>query len=722
MAFDSQKYIIRFGQEAKEHIRVLNNGLLALEKNPVDMETINTLFRAAHTIKGAAKMLKLTSITEVAHKMEDILDELRGQTIAFNKELSSLLFLGVDALSEMISVISVGGEITTDYKQLCDKLQAEPVHLQSEPASTRLSGVHLQTDTPVQKPPILMEKPIEIKSVIGQRQTSTDTVIRISSEKLDDLIKLIGEIISSHTRINERFTDLKKLEKSFLPQLKGNGDSALNHGIKELSSKFKDDLIIYDLLINDLRENALKMRMLPLSIVFEKFPRLVRDIASSSGKEVEFIVEGDDTELDKKIIEKIEDSFIHLLRNSVDHGIETGDERLKAGKSRAGTIRLSACYEGGSILIELSDDGAGIPIHKIKEKVLAKKLLSQDTIDTMSESDLINLIFTPGFSTSDIVTSISGRGVGMDVVKRSITEDLKGTIEIISIEGKGTTFYIRLPLTLSITRVLLISVSDSTYAIPSYYCQELLRVAPNEIIPVADKLAIRLREQFIPIEYLSLILKTKPSKSNNLLILIIKVGLERMGLIIDAIIDQEDMALLPLPSHMRKNRLVSGIIKSGNELINILHAPTILEATKTVKNVNNIVPKKTNAVIGVVAPLKILVVDDSINTREIERDILVSYGYNVDLASDGLEAIEMTRASNYDVIITDVEMPYMDGFTLTETIRKDNNYKYTPIIIVTSREKEEDKKRGISVGANAYIVKGTFEQTNLIETIINLVG
>jgi two-component system chemotaxis sensor kinase CheA len=708
MAFDTQKFILRFAQEAKDHVQKLNNGLLILEKNPTDMETINEIFRAAHTTKGASKMLKLTHITDVAHKMEDILDELRGQKITFSKEMSNLLFRGVDAISDMINILASGGEITSDYKELCDKLGN--FMETNEPVINTIPPKTDKTEKPQNQGHSTEKKPQAATQNIARQEQNK--VIKVSTEKLDELIKLIGEILSSHIRIKERYLDLRKLEKAD-PYL--DKDSLLGQNFKSCLSIFRDDLTLYDLLIDDLKERAINLRMLPLSTVFEQFPRLIRDIAQSSEKEVEFISEGGDTELDKKIIEKIEDSFIHLLRNSVDHGIEMPDERLKNGKPRSGAIRLTASYEGGSVLIELSDDGAGISLQKIKEKALSKNLFDKESLNKMTSAEIINIIFYPGFSTSPIITDISGRGVGMDVVKKCITEDLKGTIEIKTIEGKGSIFYIRLPLTLAITRVLLVSVNNSSFAIPSYYCQELLRVLQGEIIPVADRLAIRLREQFIPVAQLSLILFNKAQALNdNPLILIIKAGDERMGLIIDAIIDEQDMAILPLPTHMRKNKLVSGIIITGNnELINILHAPMLMETAKAAKEA--IQPT-------VVEALKILVVDDSINTREIERDILISYGYNVDLAIDGVNAIEMAKALKYDIIITDVEMPRMDGFTLTQTLRNDNDYKYTPIIIVTSREKEEDKKRGISVGANAYIVKGAFEQNNLIETIRNLTG
>jgi chemotaxis protein histidine kinase CheA len=387
---------------------------------------------------------------------------------------------------------------------------------------------------------------------------------------------------------------------------------------------------------------------------------------------------------------------------------------------------ISAHYEGGSVLIELSDDGSGISLQKIKEKALRKKLFDEATLNTLSESELIDLIFYSGFSTSTLITDVSGRGVGMDVVKKNIVEDLKGTIRIITKEGQGTTFYIRLPLILAITHVLLFRTSDKVFAIPANSVREILRVPKTEMIEILDKRAIRLHEQLIPVVELNMLLNLPVSEApeeidtENLLIVIVHRENEQLGLIIDSLLDEEDMVIKSLPPHMKNNRWVSGVIITGNnETVNVLNVATILEAAKEMKGLKRDRKKTLEEEKRVI---NILVVDDSINTREIEKSILEAYGYRVTLADDGLEALEKAQKFKYDLIITDIEMPHLDGFSLTEKLRKDNQYKNTPIIIVTSREREEDKRKGIQVGADAYIIKGAFDQSNLLETVQSLIG
>jgi CheY-like chemotaxis protein len=314
----------------------------------------------------------------------------------------------------------------------------------------------------------------------------------------------------------------------------------------------------------------------------------------------------------------------------------------------------------------------------------------------------------------------------MDVVKKNIIDDLKGSIQIETAEGKGTAFYIRLPLTMAIIHVLFIRVSRMTFAVPANFIDEIIRIRFEELISVMDKKAVRLRDQIIPIVYLKDILRLPVSKEDAVppyddeyLILITSVGNEKLGVIVDTLIDEEDMVIKPLPVHMKEIPFVSGCIISGsNEIFNVLHMPRVIEAAKDIK----IRPQTPDRVEVLKRPRHILVVDDSLSTREIEKSILESYGFQVSLAGDGMEAYEKAKKFSFDLVVTDVEMPKMDGFSLTRQLRSDEQYKETPIILVTSLDREEDKKKGIQAGADAYIVKGDFEQSTLLETVQNLLG
>ncbi len=755
MALDLTKFLARFTEEAGEHLKKLNEGILGLEKNPGDTETLNEIFRSAHTLKGSSRMMKLLPITEVAHRLEEVLDGLRSGKIAFSKDLSDLLFTGVDAIEEMVGTVASGGRITKQVDEICEALERGAVgggldetvggkgegagECERESGSGQDDGPKQAdgsgpSDTGVAATPEARTPP----EPAGPKAAAYESV-RISTDKLDGLIKLVGELVSGQSRLRLRISEIREMEKLAgkgveLAAHPGNGRSnsgadtagilqGLYLGLTRLAHAITEDFNLQEILTRELQGNALGMRMLPLSTLFETFSRMVRDISRSMGKKVELVIEGGETELDKKMIEKIGDPLIHMIRNAVYHGIEDPETRRAAGKPETGMLRLSARYDAETVLIELSDDGAGIPLRKIRQRALQRKMFTADELDVMPESELIGLIFHPGFSTSEIVTDISGRGVGMDVVKKNIVESLKGSISIETREGRGTAFTIRLLLTLAIMNVSFIEIHGQTFAIPTNSVSEILRVRKSEVIDVVDRKAIRIREQIVPIvnlgDALGIPPVTREEAAKGLLILIVSIGGDRLGLVIDSILDQEDMVIKPLPPHMQNVRFVSAVTITGNnEIVNVLNASEIIDAARERKYVTRAVREEKKER----GPVHILVVDDSINTREIERSILEAYGFSVSLAGDGMEALEKIKEMKFDVVVTDVEMPRMDGFTLTERLRMDEEYMDTPVILVTSRDKEEDKRRGIQVGANAYIIKGAFDQSNLIETIKNFVG
>ncbi|MBA4372719.1 MAG: hybrid sensor histidine kinase/response regulator [Thermodesulfovibrio sp.] len=736
MAFDIKKFVARFAEEAREHIEGLNRGLVELEKNPSDSENLNAIFRAAHTIKGSARMLKLAAITELAHRLEDVFGALREKRIAPNRELASLLFKGVDALAVLVEAVSSGDQTSTADAALCEALTQAA---EGAPAAGTLPTAVAVEDKRPDAAACVDDLPAgteyrEAQSPQQSKSVPAAESIRVKSEKLDDLIRLMGEVVSHQHKLKQHILDIGALEHEAASNVglcaRGAGGEAflenarsLHMGLKQLLSLTRQDKILQDILTTEFQEKALRLRMVPLETVFDPLHRLVRDISDSLGKEVDFEVLGGGIELDKKMIEKLSDPLVHMLRNAIDHGVEEPAVRLKSGKSSCGKIRLSATHDAGSIVIELRDDGAGISTEKIREKARVKKLFDAATLDAMQESALLDLIFLPGFSTSGMITDISGRGVGMDVVKKNIVEGLKGTVKIESREGHGSTFSVRIPLTLAIMRILLVSCCGMTFGITTHHVTEIIKVPESEIISVVTRKALRLREEFIPVVELGEVLNFRPDDRRQTggmhLILIVQFGAEKIGFIVDALYDEEDLVIKSLPTHMRNVRLVSGVTISGrNEIISILNIPEVMAAARSAGGTRTV--KQQDSVAG--REIRILVVDDSVNTREIEKNILESYGYQVTLAGDGLEALETAAQSHYDLVITDVEMPRLDGFSLTERLRSDSSYQDVPIIIVTSREKDEDKKRGISVGADAYIVKGAFDQSNLVATVQNLIG
>jgi chemotaxis protein histidine kinase CheA len=381
------------------------------------------------------------------------------------------------------------------------------------------------------------------------------------------------------------------------------------------------------------------------------------------------------------------------------------------------------------VAIEIADNGGGIPIEAIRDKAVRKGFLAEEKAAGLSEQEVIDLIFLPGFSTSPIITDISGRGVGMDVVKRCIVDDLQGVVSVESRPGVGTTFALRLPLSLAVMRVLLIEVGGVPFGFTAQYVAELLRVPQSELLNIAERRAVIIRNEFVPIVSLEDMLRIPPrhtravsqnKKLDGLLLLVVRVRNEKLALIVDDLLDERDMVIKPLPAHMNSLTTVSGMVTTGkNELVNILHVPVLLEMARSARGETVL---DSMATVSEGRTFRVLVVDDSLNTREIEKDVLEAHGYIVTLAEDGLDGLRKAQSGDFDAVLTDVEMPNMDGFTLTERLRQEDKYRDKPIIIVTSREKEEDKRRGIQVGADAYIVKGDFDRSNLVDTLRNLLG
>lgn len=701
MALDLTRFIARFTEEARDHLRRLQEGLGELEHGGSDPEAVNALFRSAHTIKGSSRMLKLTPITDTAHQMEEVLGALREGALAYGPELGRLLQRGIDAIAAQVDQVADGRELAPADPQLVDELgraAAGELERAAVPAAEAPSA------------PSAPEPP--------EARLKTAETVRVQLARLDELIKLMGEVVSSHARLRRRLADARELERAAAAAA-----GALHGRLRAFARTLRDDVLAQELLMEELHGKALVMRMLPLAMVFEPAARLVRELARSIGKEVECHTRGSEIELDRQLMDRLGDPIVHLLRNSVDHGIEPAAQRAAAGKPRHGRLELSARQDGGAVVIEIRDDGGGLPLAAIRDKAVRKGMLSAEQAAALGESEVMDLIFQPGFSTSAIITEVSGRGVGMDVVKRTIVDDLQGAVAVDTTPGQGTTFTLRLPLSLALLRVLLVEAGGLLFGFTAQYVAELTRCAPEQLLSVAERRALVLHNEFVPVVALAELLglpapPTPPGAA--LLLVVLRVRGEKLALVVDALNDERDMVIKPLPGHLRGLALVAGMVTTGrSDLVGVLHAPALLELARRRRG------PAPAAAAGPAAPprrRRVLVVDDSLNTREIERDVLEAHGYEVTLAEDGLDGLQRARAEHFDAVLTDVEMPGMDGFSLTAALRGEDAYRHTPIVIVTSREKEEDKRRGIQVGADAYIVKGDFEQSSLVDTLSSLLG
>lgn len=699
MALDIRRFVQRFVEEAADHLPRLREGINALEQGDADREQINELFRAAHTLKGSSRMLKLTPITALAHSTEELLSALRDGTLDTSPTVTSLLRQAVDGLSDFVSQLAdgaTGDDLPAADESLCSALEQ----------AARGQTAH-------QSPSPLADSPAPVPSSVAAPETElrlSDTV-RVRLDRLDDVIRLMGEVLSGHHHLHTLVEQARALSTT-LP-------AAQQPPFHAFHRELKDSVLSHDALMSDLHDRALQMRMLPLSVVFDPLAHMSRELAHSLGKQVDCRVRGGEIELDRQMIDRLSDPLIHLLRNALDHGLEPPAERQASGKALRGQLVIEAWQDADWVVVEMHDDGAGIALDTVRQKALVKQLVSEEQLNTLSEQETLELIFLPGFSTKSMITDFSGRGVGMDVVKRTVVDELNGDLQLASDHGRGTRFTLRLPLSLAMMRVLLISVSGVTLGVTAPYVSELVECASESFIDAAGQRTLILRNEFVPVVSLAQLLElpeTMPVTDNTLL-LVVHLRHQKLALMIDALIDERDMVIKPLPAHLRHLPLVSGMVTVGrNALVSLLHIPALLETSQ-----HNTQRKSSDQRL---TPLtkRVLVVDDSLNTREIEKDVLEAWGYHVTLAENGREGLAKALAEPFDAVLTDIEMPVMDGFALTARLRENEIYRYRPIIIITSREKETDRRRGIEVGADAYIVKGSFDQNNLVETLQALLG
>ncbi|MBF8272681.1 MAG: Gliding motility regulatory protein [Magnetococcales bacterium] len=772
MAFDRQKFLRQFVDGAREHIEAINSGIVKIEEKTGDAETLNEIFRAAHTLKGSSRMMKLIPISQTAHKIEDVLSSIRDG-MALTSNLSDLLFAALDFLGRQVE----------KCLQTPDALEEDPNLLELLAKAAKGEEFQLQAATSVPQPkasPVLAEtlekktapagkepeeKPVATVAESPPPPAEPDSVddaspgktasqpeverkegatLRIEADRLNSVIQATGEVFSFKNRLKQRQRDLQTFRirlhqhRERLQQFFSERESGIPHGLplldeatamdaemKRLSGRFKEDMELFGILLDDLQIQALSMRMVPLGHGFASFPRFLRDLAHSLGKTVRLEIQGSETSLDKVIVEKISGPLLHLLRNAVDHGIELPEIRKKLGKPETGTVRLLAWAEGNGVNIRVSDDGAGISIPRLKDKARKKNLVQDADMEKKSAAEWMEMIFLPGFSTAAIITDNSGRGVGMDVVKNEIVKDLKGIVKIDSREGQGTTFSIRIPLTLATLEILLVMAGGQHYAFPKSVVREIVKIPRNEIIAVVGRQAIRLREQVLPITSLKGILSPGTGHPEttagvmHFILIIVSDGLEQHAFIVDELLDTMEIMLKALPYYLRGNRFLNGLFISGqDQIIGVLNVAHLIKMARQMNETSDVLVDEHHRS----QQNHILVVDDSLNTREIEKEILQSYGYRVSVAKNGIEALEIINKTQFDLIVTDVEMPKMDGFTLTEKLRGIEEYRYVPIVIVTSRDNEADKNRGIQVGADAYIIKGAFDQNNLLDTVRNLMG
>ncbi len=556
-----------------------------------------------------------------------------------------------------------------------------------------------KTETPKTETPKAPKTEIKTKAKADTEENKAPSIgveqtVRVDVRRLDHLMNLIGELVLGKNRLIRIYGDVEERYdgEKFLEEL--------NQVVSSISA-----------VTTDLQLAVMKTRMQPVGKVFNKFPRMVRDLSRELGKSIELIIEGEETELDKSIVEEIGDPLIHIIRNSCDHGIEPLEERRRLNKPETGKVQLSAYNEGNHIVIKISDDGKGLDPVMLKEKAVEKGVISERDAEGMSDREAFNLIFKPGFSTAKVVSNVSGRGVGMDVVKTNI-EKLNGIIEIDSEVGVGTTQKLKIPLTLAIIQALLVGVQEEYYAIPLSSVLETVRISQDEIYTVDGKSVLRLRDEVLSLVRLSDIFKVDAILESNSDVYVVIIGLadQKIGVIVDYLIGQEEVVIKSLGYYLKNTRGIAGATVRGDGKITlIVDVGAMMDMAKSIKvNITTLMNESENTKSkNSPSDYVVLAIDDSSTDRAIIRKCLKPLGITLLEASNGLEGLEMLKNGDKtpDAILVDIEMPKMDGYTFASEVRKYNKFKNLPLIAVTSRVTKTDRMRGVESGMTEYITK-----------------
>ncbi|RVY27869.1 hybrid sensor histidine kinase/response regulator [Helicobacter pylori] len=590
-------------------------------------------------------------------------------------------------------------EVEAEIERLLNKRQEADKERRAQKKQEAKQEVTPTKETPKTETPKAPKTETKAKAKADTEENKAPSIgveqtVRVDVRRLDHLMNLIGELVLGKNRLIRIYSDVEERYdgEKFLEEL--------NQVVSSISA-----------VTTDLQLAVMKTRMQPVGKVFNKFPRMVRDLSRELGKSIELIIEGEETELDKSIVEEIGDPLIHIIRNSCDHGIEPLEERRRLNKPETGKVQLSAYNEGNHIVIKISDDGKGLDPVMLKEKAIEKGVISERDAEGMSDREAFNLIFKPGFSTAKVVSNVSGRGVGMDVVKTNI-EKLNGIIEIDSEVGVGTTQKLKIPLTLAIIQALLVGVQEEYYAIPLSSVLETVRISQDEIYTVDGKSVLRLRDEVLSLVRLSDIFKVDAILESNSDVYVVIIGLadQKIGVIVDYLIGQEEVVIKSLGYYLKNTRGIAGATVRGDGKITlIVDVGAMMDMAKSIKvNITTLMNESENTKSkNSPSDYIVLAIDDSSTDRAIIRKCLKPLGITLLEATNGLEGLEMLKNGDKipDAILVDIEMPKMDGYTFASEVRKYNKFKNLPLIAVTSRVTKTDRMRGVESGMTEYITK-----------------
>ncbi len=762
-----------FRTEVETQVALLNEGLLNLESDPHNRERLESLMRAAHSIKGAARIVALEAVVRISHAMEDAFVAAQEGRISLAGDAADVLLRGVDWLTSVAGTPEAESQSWfAEHQSETDRVAAEIAALKegrtAEPrkssAGQASSECRPPDDSvkPVARADVTRENDGKVESrgsspePAREAQTPAtgpeekDRVVRVTADNLSRLMGLAGESLvearwlqpfagslmqlkSRHSRLTNLLGKVRE-EVAALGQ-GGNLDASLlevqqgEHECRQILADRISEFEVYARrsanLSNRLYREVIASRMRPFSDGVQGFPRMVRDLAKQLGKKIRFEIVGKSTGVDRDILEKLEAPLNHLLRNSVDHGIETAEEREAVGKAPEGNIRLEARHRAGMLAITVSDDGRGVDVESLRQRVVERKLISRDLAADLTEAELLEFLFLPGFSTAKVVTEISGRGVGLNILQNMLHE-VGGSVRAVNRPGSGMTFLLQLPLTLSVLHTLLVEIAGEPYAFPLSRIDRSLRVPRSKIEVIEGRQFFRLENENIGLVSAAQVfeLEEKEVSGDTVAVIILSDRRNRYGLVVDRFLAERELVVRPLDARLGKLPDISAaaVMTDGSPVL-------IVDVEDMVRSIDNLLSGGHLRKIKRAAPgsqsrahKRILVVDDSITVREVERKLLEAAGYEVEVAVNGMDGWNAIRSSAYDLVISDVDMPRMNGIELVSHIKQDPALKDVPVMIVSYKDREEDRVRGLEAGANFYLTKSSFHDETLLSAVVDLIG
>ena len=747
-----------FSMEAEAQTQVLNAGLLALERNPTQADQLEACMRAAHSLKGAARIVGVEAGVSVSHVMEDCLVSAQEGRLYLQPEHIDALLQGTDLL---MRIATPGNTVTSAdieaYVALMNRLvEPSAPTARVAPPPFDVSQLLLAPEPVVPEAPAPVElaplpEPAAEPARRPQRLTEGgERVLRVTAERLNSLLDLSSKSLVETQRLKPYLATmqrLKRMQNTSLRALDHLGDQlkvlTLTPEAEEALAEARRLLAESQHVLSEqtaqldefgwqtsqraqlLYDTALACRMRPFADVLAGQERMVRDLGRSLGKQIRLEIEGEKTQVDRDVLEKLEAPLMHLLRNAVDHGIEPPEQRLRAGKPAEGEIRLRASHQAGLLVVELSDDGGGVDLERLRRSIVQRQLSTEATAAQLSEEELLTFLFLPGFSLRDTVTEVSGRGVGLDAVQHMVRL-LRGSIVLEQVSGQGSRFHLEVPLTLSVVRSLVVEVGGEAYAFPLAHIERMRDLAPDDIVQVEGRQHFWHEGQHVGLVAASQLLQRPPGQNDDdtLKVVVIREREAVYGVAVERFIGERTLVVLPLDPRLGKVQDISaGALLDDGSPVLIVDVEDMLRSVDKLLNTGRLERiDRRNRHTAEVARKRILVVDDSLTVRELQRKLLLNRGYEVAVAVDGMDGWNALRAEHFDLLITDIDMPRMDGIELVTLLRRDNRLQSMPVMVVSYKDREEDRRRGLDAGADYYLAKASFHDDALLDAVVELIG